>query len=698
MKSKTLCRLLSGAAFAALSAPAHGQDTTPDSWTVETVTVIGEADQISAPEAATATRTPTPIEEIPQSIQVLTRTLLEEQDLQTISDALVNVSGVTPSSTMQTVLAAPNVRGFGASYFYDGMPAYQLPAGISDPSTLINAQRIEVAKGPSSTLYGGGTGAPLAGLINIVSRDPDPIFSGEAIFRGGSFETFGGQGRLSIPLADQAGLSLAAMYESTGSFLDTVESERYALFPTLSWSPAASTTLTLRGQINHLEQLEYSGLPVELIGIVDRNTFAGAEDAPRTEVDNSMLTASLTHRFSDMLQADFNIRRYDGDFREYSTYPLGAALGTTYFFGSGQVPSNVEQTFLTFSLLSRFETGGLRHQLLAGADYDATDYYGAMGLDFAWGLIDYADSTTNAPFGVLPAITEEQNDELRTIAVFVQDQVSIGEHLDLTASVRWSSLDVKSNYTSFGIPFVDTDDRYSKFSPRVGLTYELTEGVSAFAGYAEGFRGVVAAFGVTDPEPETSQSYEAGFKFAEPVPGLSGTIALFNVTRQNVITSDPMNPFQSIQTGEQRARGFETDLIYEPDPAFSFLLSYAYTDAEVTEDNTIPVGNTLRAVPQHRARLAARYRFQEGFFDPLEIGGGMTVTSERELTLPNTTNVEGNVLFDLQAAWDFGPASLGVSIVNLTDDGSFEPYQYFGGQYVIPVQPRSAFVSLRGAF
>ena len=149
--------------------------------------------------------TSSPIEKIAQSIQVLTRALIDDQDLRTLSDALANVSGVTPTSTFETVLQSPLVRGFNANYYIDGLPAYGLPTATVDPATLIGVARIEVAKGPSSTLYGGGTGAPLGGLINLVSPLPDPSFGGQVTARAGSFDTYGATGDISVPFGAAAG-------------------------------------------------------------------------------------------------------------------------------------------------------------------------------------------------------------------------------------------------------------------------------------------------------------------------------------------------------------------------------------------------------------------------------------------------------------------------------------------------------------
>ena len=691
---------MSAAALTLCPVLAHAQDaTTAQTWVGELI-VTGAHNSFAAPVAATATRTATPVEEIPQSIQILTRTLIDEQDLQNISNALVNVSGVTPSSTMQIVLQAPLIRGFAVNYYYDGLPAYGLPAGITDPATLINAERIEVAKGPASTLYGGGAGAPLSGLINIVSRRPGPERRLSLGVRGGSFDTLGGDADLNLPLADgRLGLRLTGMYEAENSYIHVADSRRYAYFPTLAWTLSPKTRLTVRGQVNHLEQREYSGLPAEQIGKVDRFAFAGAEDAPRTIVDNNLVTAILEHSFSDAMSAEISVRRYTGHSSEISTFPVGLFGGSTYFFGSGQLPSSVGKTFATASLVRRVSTGAARHQLLIGADYDQTRYAGAMGLDFGWGVVDYAHPTTNAAFGAAPAISDLQNDRLNSSAVYLQDQIAIGDRLDVTAGVRWTRMHVTSRYTSFGFPFADTDETYNRMTPRLGATFKAAEGVSLFAGYAAGFQGVVAFVGAVPPVPETSQSFEAGLKFASPIKGLTGSASLFQIARQHAVRPDPANPGFSIQTGEQRARGLETDLVYEPSRSVSLLFNYAYTDATVTHDDAPTlVGDKLRAVPRQSARLAARYRFLNGAFSGLEFGGGVTAVSRRELTLPNTTDVAGSVLVDAQAAYDFGRISLSLSVVNLTGVKAFEPYQYFAGAYVAPVQPRSAYVTLRTTF
>jgi len=682
----------------AATSPAWAQDaSTASGWTPEIV-VTGVRDGYDVPAAAAATRVATPIEKIPQSIQSLTRQLIEDQDLQNLTDALVNVSGVVPTSQAQAVLQPTLVRGFKVNYFIDGIPTYQLPEGAADPATLVFVDRIEVAKGPTSTLYGGGAGAPLSGLVNLVTRDPSTAkLSASVALRAGSFNTWGGDADINLPLSEAAALRVSGMVESADSFIDFVTVDRVGIFPSLLVEVGPDTKFAVRGRYNKIEQSEYAGLPVELVRpnlVIDRDVFAGARNAPRTSVENKAITGTLTHSFSDRVQAELTVNRTLNKFDEWATFPYGQIAGTVYNFGSARLPSDTKKTFVTGTVTAKLGDGDLRQTLLVGVDYDNTEYYARLDLNTAWGIVDFADPLAAPSFGTPPPIFYDQTDRLKSIALFAQDQISIGDRLDLTLGLRWTSLKIASDLGLFGA----TQEKSSKVTPRAGLTYRVVDGVSLFAGYSEGFQGVVggAFYGLT-PKPETSQAWEGGIKLTAPIKGLTGTAALYQVTRQNVLTAIP-NTFFYSQDGEQRARGAELDLIYEPVPALSILFNYAYTDAKVTRATTIPVGDRLRAVPKHSARLAGRYRFLSGALKGFEAGAGVTLVSERELTLPNSFTIGGSTLVDAQASYDLGPVRLGVSVVNLLGSKAFAPYQYLGGAYVTPVHPRSAFVTLRAGF
>ena len=160
-------------------------------------------DSYTAMDTAAATRTDTPLLEVPQSVGVVTRSVLTEQDARTLNDALVDVSGVTPAKPEEALFTQPVVRGFPAEVYLDGLPTFGLTETANDPTSLVGAERIEVVKGPTSTVYGGGAGAPLGGLINVVSKRPESLISGFVAMRGGSFSTVDPYTDIDLPLGPE---------------------------------------------------------------------------------------------------------------------------------------------------------------------------------------------------------------------------------------------------------------------------------------------------------------------------------------------------------------------------------------------------------------------------------------------------------------------------------------------------------------
>ncbi len=699
------CALAAPAARAQVAAPAprtgpQGADAanTP-SWLSEVV-VTGARGRYSAPDADTATRTDTPLIDVPQSVQVVTRTLIEEQDARTLADALVNVSGVTPTRPEEALFASPIVRGFPAEIYRDGLPIYGAGQTADDPTSLVDAERVEVVKGPTSTLYGGGVGSPLGGLINVESKRPQAQTGGFVAVRGGSFSTFDPYGDLNVAPAPGIAARITGEYQTNGSWIDRVRGDRWSVQPSVSFQLGPRTELLVQGGYERRSQLEYSGLPADqaLAGRLDRDAFPGATTGqPRTTVDNRLATVELRHAFSDDLRLTVTGRYYDSRIRDNGSfvypdlYPPDPATPTRYSILTIDLPTRVKEGTFDADLLAKFDLLGGRHELLAGVDYDHTSFVGDLGFDGApIGVLDLARPGGALPFGAPPAVDVTQTDRYETLAGYLQDQATYGR-LHLTGSLRLTRLAFREREQG-------TDRTYSRVSPRVGATFDLVPGAALYAGYATGFRAAFAFVGLQPPRPETSRNYEGGLKLAAKGLGLSGTVAVFEQTRNNVATPDPANPLFSIQTGEQRARGVEADLIWEPAPAFSLLANYAFTDAQVTRDAAVPVGDRLPRVPRNGGRVAARYRLLNGTAKGLSFGAGVTAYDRRELTLPNTVSVPGHALVDAQAAYDFGRYTIQVSAVNLGGRRSFETYEYLAFPVVIPTQPRSAYLTLKARF
>lgn len=671
------------------------QETAGQSWTPSNIIVVTAARENYAIEVASVTRTPVPLMEVPQSIQVLTDTLIKDQELNTLDEALRNISGVIPSLSSELVLANPIVRGFEAEIFTDGLIGYADTA-VADPASLIAVERIEVAKGASSTLFGGGTGAPVGGLINIVSKTAEPGTKFALRGRAGSFDSWQIGGDANLQLDDNLSVRLITEYQDVDDAIDVVNIERFYLNGSVRALLPTDTELVARFTHSRIEQLEYTGLPASVVDLpgVDSFRFSGATNAPPTTVENLSADFSLSQPIGDSVTLDFRARRYENDFREFATTTFSSFFpgnGSIFPLISAQLPASVDEWTLDASATAIFDTGPINHTLLVGVQYDATDYWAASGFNLTpLGDFDFADPESDFDFGAIPELNNFVQNEYRTTAVYAQDQISIFDRLHILASIRYSKLKLRELIGGNG-----NRETYHEWDPRLGATFDLVDGLALFAGYAEGSRLAIFFNNPKQtPVPERARNYEAGIKLGLADIGLSGTLAWFDSTRTNVPTPDPTTFFSSIQTGEQRSEGIELDVIWEPSANWSFLATYAYTDARVTFDTEIPTGDALPRVPEHAGRFAARYRFPDGALDGLAIGAGLTAACAAELTLPNSSRSDSYIVFDAQASYALGPARLGLRIDNIFDAHYFVPYQYLAQSVVRPGNPRSAFVTL----
>jgi iron complex outermembrane receptor protein len=689
-------------AFAQEQAPEPETQTETGGWTPGNITVIGSRGNYTVDEAS-VTRTPVPLTQVPQSIQVITSELIKDQELVTLDEALRNVSGVVPSLPSEIVLVNPIVRGFEAEIFTDGLIGYGDTAVI-DPGSLWNVERIEVAKGPTSTLFGGGIGSPVGGLINLVSKTANGKTFLDGRMRAGSFETYSIAADAGAAITDSLSARVVAEYQSSEDYIDVVEIERLLIAPSVRFAPSEDTEIVGRFTYTRVAQLEYAGLPAIFVNDprVDPERFTGATNAPDTEVENLTAQIEWTQRLGEGLTFNLRGRRYENDFREFATspflafFPCGAASGlnaTSCPQIRAQLPASIDEWTVDGSLTAEFTTGQIELVVLGGVQWDRADYDAAIGFDLVNVVaFDSANPASDFDFSPVPALSGFNTNRYETLAVYMQDQLTIANRLHVLASLRYSRLGLTE--------FVGgtNDEVYHEWDPRLGVTFDVTEGVSLFAGYATGSRLSIFFNGATSPVPERSESWEGGVKFALGDTGLSGTVAAFRLDRSNVPTPDPATFFTSIQTGAQRSEGIEADFIYEPSPAFSLLATYGYSDARVTADTVIPVGSRLPRVPDHRGRIAARYRFLDGAMEGLELGAGITAASDSVIALPNGAEVDGYVIADAQASYEIGGIRIGLRVDNLFGADYFVPYQYFAQDVVRPGNPRSAFVTLGFGF
>jgi iron complex outermembrane receptor protein len=716
---------------------------------VELGTVVIEAEREKpkawVPSITTATRSSVPLNRVPQSIQVISRELIKEQDAQTLGDALTNVSGVVPVKTYQSLILSPLVRGFSAEVFADGMPGYSTTSSM-DTATLVNVQSVEVIKGPTAALFGGGVGSPLGGIINVVSVDPLKEHQYTLGYRTGSWQTRNPFADFNTPLTKDGSLALRITgdYEDGTSHIDEVRQKRWSFNPTLRWEITPETILTLRAQFSELEMLEYAGLPAALAlppatnkvapytgPSVDPFRYTGAVNLPLSKIRNTRLLATLKHSFCQHLEFNLAAQFYQNSFDEYSMYTFASAQGpipanrSVYPVLSGYLPSDVMQYTINSWLTGRFEIGPTKHELIFGGDIDFTENVAALGfshlrinlpaplpptiLAARVGFINFAVPGSTLSY-VQPAIVDRTQNLFRTSGIYIQDHITAFDRVHVLAGLRLIQLDVDHQYktdNTLGAP-TQYEETYTELAPRLGAVIDIAGGVSVFGAYSEGYRGVLNYTGKEAPVPETSEMLEGGFKFTNDKLGISGALAAYHLVRENVPTANPFIPGSTQQVGQQRSQGIEADLAWEPDPRFSFLVAYAYTDARVTEDvpNNIVtagkqlerVGKRLPRVPEHAGRIAVRYRVQEGMLQGLGVGLGVTMGSKRPVSLTNNYFTAPYYVADAQISYERKAFKAALSISNLTNHFYYEPYPYLGEDVVAPARPITFALTLSYSF
>jgi iron complex outermembrane recepter protein len=657
----------------------------------EEIVVTGETQRrgYRVPNASTATKTDTPLRDIPQSIQVVPQEVLRDQNVKTLDEALRNVSGVTtyngPDASIDT---AYNIRGFisnSNNFLRNGLR----DGGDKIQEFTLNIERIEVLLGPASVLYGN---ANPGGTINIVTKQPlrDPSYTINATIGNNNF--YEGTVDLSGPLNDSKTLlyRLNGGYQDRGSFIDFVKADIFAIAPVLSWDIGKRTRLTFEGEYVKRSAVNYTGLPAvgtvlsNPNGKIPLNRFL---DEPDGAIDTSLTKVGyqLEHQFNDnwSLKNAFSARFLRSEpGNEFNIVAGGSTLADDNRTLNRQAVDTVvdyKDYDLATYLTGKFSTGSIKHQLLIGVDLSSS-FLGAE----RFSAIETAIDIFNPVYGNVSELSIDGFDFERlteTLGVYVQDQVTLIKNLKLLVGGRFDLFRQSSQFNT------DPEARLSgsAFSPRIGIVYQPIQPISLYASYSRSFAPVEGtAFGGDAFAPERGTQYEIGIK-TEVNKQLSTTLAFYNLTRSNVLTTDPDNPEFSIQTGEQRSRGIELSVSGEILPGWNILTGYAYIDAEITKDNTFPVGSLLYNVPQHSFNLWTSYEIQRGTLQGLGFGLGLFYVGERSAELGNDYQLPSYLRTDAAIFYKRDRFRFDLNFRNLFN------IDYFAGSIGSTVYPGSPF-------
>lgn len=686
----------------ALPAIAAAQDASP-----QRVDITGTAPREATDTAPTATRSPVPIDKTPQSVVVLSRSLLDEQGARTVTEGLGNVASVRGTDARDILNFGLRIRGFEAGVLVDGVA---LPGQAATPELTTGISRIEVVKGPAGTLFGGsqstGNGGFIGGLVSIVTAAPTLQASTSIRARAGTRSQGGLALDLNQPLGSTIAVRLAAEGTTEDSETDRIRHKRTAIQPSLAWRPSADAELVLRWRHTESEGLDFSGLPRK--GTLDPAAYAvprtriiAAQGMPETTSQGDVLNLQWRQRLSETWSWELTAARVRFKYDQRGTFPLdsttfgwpaSSADGPYYALVGARLWMDQTSTVISPSVTGKFQAAGARHTLTAGLEADRTRDDGSMLFSPFGGLLGFYDITgTAAPAWAEPVSTPtpDQQNRYRSTSVYVQDHADFGA-FQFQASIRQLSARITDVNPAF---FVNNHSKHDKTLGRLGAVAQLSAGVSAFAGWGQGMRVPTYAVLTLPAKPEISSQSEIGLRL-NGLAGLSATIAAFDLQLENALQADPVNLGQSIQVREKRSRGLDIDLQWQLGKATRLLATLARITTEVVD-----TGKRFVDVPQTTARIAVRHDLGAGSLLPgLGLGIGMNYHSALPGDAANTFETPAATVFDAQLSYRMGAVQWGLVIHNLADKAYYVPSRYFGGGQVTPAPRRSVAATAQWQF
>ena len=629
------------------------------------------------------TKTTTPLLEVPQSISVVGRDQINDQNAHSVAQALAYTAGVTTNSPNDTRFESLRIRGFQPVLYLDGL---QLPYGASQFAQpkldLALLERVEVLRGPSSSLY--GQVAP-GGMINLVSRLPTatPLNSLEFLANDWGNEQVNFDVGGAAPKGDLF-WRIAGTLHGGGTQVDFVNDFRGAIAPSFTWKPDLDTTFTfLSGYQRDVTGLELQFMPAvgTLLpnpnGRIPLTKFLGEPGFDHFDRTQAWVGYQFEHSFNEIWTVRQNVRYYDLETNTYAVAGAGA-LGSTALQpnlsklnrGAFSFPENASNVTLDNQAEARFATGSLAHIVLFGVDYRHITSELNEGFGNAPSINLY-NTVYGAPIA-LPATTIYTGQTQDQTGTYLQDQIALGGwRLTLSGRHDWVSTDT-SNFVKGTTQSQDDE----AFTGRAGLNYVFASGISPYIAYATSFQPTIGVTASQSPLiPTTGKQVEIGVKYQPVGTNLLLTAALFEMNQQNVTTTDPNNIGFNVQTGAARSQGAELEATASLTDGLKLVGSYAYTDTRVTQTNIAnQLGKHLIIQPINQAALWLDYTFQQGQLGGFGFGGGARYIGDSYGDAANTILIPGYTLFDAAVHYDlsyldprFRGVKLAVNATNLFD-------------------------------
>lgn len=594
-------------------------------------------------------------EDVPQAVQVITAETIKQIGATKLNDVLDLAADVARQNTFGGLWDGFAIRGFAgdlnvpSGYLVNGFNSGRGFGGLRDTSSI---ERIEILKGPGSSLF--GRGEP-GGTVSITTKKPQFKPEGSVSFGLGSYSSGRLEGDYTTPINDWTAVRINGAYEDADSYRDTVHTRREFASPSILSKLSNDTSIWYELEWSRQEIPFDRGIPAinGHLGDLPVSRFLGEPG------DGPTVTKVLGHQ----AELQHNL---------WKNWVLlaGASYRTTELVGFGQNPEFAaarQPFFIDGSTLSRqrrytdykstdetaraelsgsFFTAAVRHHILAGADYDAFKLdrlqtrYRPPAITASSTLATLnAVNVFNPVYGNLPAPNANvfnDTEKDKASGVYLNDQMDLTDSWKLRLGVRYDKFHQHFDNRLAAANAQPAEQNVTATSPQAGITFKATDSLDFYAAAAKGFRPN-SGFDVNrNPfQPEKTTSSEVGMKFEAFDGVLNGTLALYKMKKTNVITADPVNAGQSIAIGQAESKGVEFDVAGTLPGQVHVMFSYAYTDAFSASNvldpdfgRVVASGDPLINVPKNNASLLVTKDLDLGGHK-LTIGGGVKYVSDR---------------------------------------------------------------------
>ncbi|TQV73503.1 TonB-dependent receptor [Exilibacterium tricleocarpae] len=704
------------------SVPGFADDK--DGQDIETVSVIGKRQ---------AYQGAFDYQEVPAASQEIDLELIHNTGVLNLSEALDLSATVARQNNFGGLWNSFAIRGFAGD---ENLPSgflvngFNAGRGFGGPRDLVGIERVDVLKGPKAALF--GRGEP-GGAVNLVTKRPTFEQGGEIKATYGSWEQIRFETDLQTVLDtdDKIGVRFVGFVDDAESFRKTVETKRVGLYPSIAWEFSENTSATYELEFTE-QELPFDRGVVSLngrLGVMPIENFVGepGDGDIETEVVGHQL--EVEHKLADdwTLLAGLGLR--DTTFTGFASEPNFEGRQTLFLDGRTLSRFRRFRDFDTKYVVMRaeisgaFSTGNFEHRIVAGADYDRFENdqvilrYRPLSIpsDATLDELDLDDyiilDILNPVYGAAPLIeldpiTDANRDRLevqKAWGIYIQDQIAITDQLQIRLGGRFDDFekDLDDRLTT---PTTTSSQSDSRFSPQVGAVYLMDDYTSIYATYGEGFRQLTESDFAGNPfAPNKSKSSEIGIKtdlqgFFDSVSGVA-TLSVFNVEQSNILVFDDRpeasDGFFLRPAGKAESRGLELDINARLPGDVDVWFSYAYIDAEYTNDNpdanfgaAIEEGDPLINVPENQLSV----QVSKGFVSsatPIRVGAGALYVGERlgqtasDFYLPSYTTVRAFAEFEPSA-----DITIRLDIDNLFDKEFYT--NSFADVWIEPGAPRRA--------